>query len=202
MMDSGLQIDGNTTRKELGGLLSVTVIIPTGSSDPRSCQAGPGSTGYGSSDKALGLGSRKSASAKGNARDTRRQQQVHAVFWTRSGRRRLDDGEWVDVFVRPGETVMVHVRRAVHLIACCGVRKAAREADGINISTDGKTFLRMHGVGANAVFDRWAPDPSEQDAFGDFAMKRHQLRIRPPMLQQASHATGVTSRKSGGTHAK
>jgi hypothetical protein len=153
-------------------------------------------------DKALGLGSRKSASAKGNARDTRRQQQVHALFCTKSGRRRLKDGEGVDVFVRPSETVMVYVRRAVHLLSCCAVRKAAKEADGINITTDGKTFIRKHGVGANAVFVRMIPDPSEQDAFGDCAMKRHQLRIRTPMLQQASHATGVTSRKTGGTHAK
>jgi hypothetical protein len=153
-------------------------------------------------DKALGLGSRKSASAKGNARDTRRQQQVHALFCTKSGRRRLKDGEGVDVFVRPSETVMVYVRRAVHLLSCCAVRKAAKEADGINITTDGKTFIRKHGVGANAVFVRMIPDPSEQDAFGDCAMKRHQLRIRTPMLQQASHAPGVTSRKTGGTHAK
>jgi hypothetical protein len=153
-------------------------------------------------DKTLGLGSRKSASAKGNARETRRQQQVHAVFRTKSGRRRLNDGEAIDVFVRPCEQTMVHVRRAAHLVACCEVRKAAREADGINITTDGKTFIRTHGVGANAVFVSMIPDPSEQDAFGDCAMKRHEKRIRTPMLQQASHATGVRSRKTGGTHAK
>jgi hypothetical protein len=84
---------------------------------------------------------------------------VHALFCTKSGRRRLKDGEGVDVFVRPSETVMVYVRRAVHLLSCCAVRKAAKEADGINITTDGKTFIRKHGVGANAVFVRMIPDP-------------------------------------------
>ncbi len=54
-------------------------------------------------DKALWLGSRKSASAKGNARDTPacRQQQVHALFCTKSRRCSLNDGEGIDVFVWP-----------------------------------------------------------------------------------------------------
>jgi len=81
------------------------------------------------------------------------------------------------------------------------VEETARRADGINIAADGKTFLRLHGMAANAEFARMVPDTSKIDAFGEHAMKRDAKHIRTPMLQQASHAIDVKSRKSGGTHA-
>jgi hypothetical protein len=122
-------------------------------------------------DASEGIGARKTLGARRSEDATRRASQavVHAARCCGQGgkRRRLKDGEAVQVFPRPSEHVMLFARRAASLLYYREIQKTAAAAKAIHISSDDKTFGDFHAKGTVLAFITVRDNPETADAFGE-----------------------------------